>query len=372
MPFSRFGLNPAMHLVPQALDAPHIARQSMRDGFGVGLVEAGKKDERIVTLCADLTESTRCLPFKEAFPNRFIQVGVSEQSLASLAAGMALCGDIPFIASYAIFSPGRNWEQIRTGIALQHANVKIIGSHAGISVGPDGATHQMLEDIALLRVLPQMMVVVPCDSEEARKTTLEMATDTGPAYLRLSRHTTPVFTTPKTPFRLGKAEVFRFGKDVTLIACGPLLYEALLAADLLSKTKQIEALVLNVHTVKPLDEKTILEAAKKTGCVVTIEEAQCVGGLGGAVAELLGDEFPVPLERMGVQDFFGESGEADALLEAHGLYHSNIARVALRAIARAQGKRVPPSSTHRTHLRADLDKARETYLQKALGRTSLT
>lgn len=321
-----------MYLVKNLFDKK-IEQLPTRDGYGHGLVEAGKKDANIVVLCADLTESTRSLWFKEAYPERFVQMGVSEQSMAAIAAGMALAGKIPFISSYAGFSPGRNWEQIRTTIALNETNVKIAGAHAGVSVGPDGATHQMLEDIAIMRVVPNMKVVVPCDSIETQKATIAIAADPRPAYIRFAREKSPVFTTKKTPFKLGQAEVFRFGSDVTIVAAGPLLYEALVAAEQLSK-KGIEARVINCHTVKPLDVKTLVAAAKETGAVVTVEEAQAAGGLGGAVAEALTLTTPVPMERVGMQDRFGESGEPRELLEAFGLTAPGIVSACLKALKR--------------------------------------
>lgn len=285
-----------------------------RDGYGHGVVEAGKLDTSIYVMCADLTESTRNQWFKEAFPERFVQMGVSEQALAAVAAGMCLAGKKVFIASYACFSPGRNWEQIRTLACLQNTDLKIIGAHAGVSVGPDGATHQMLEDIALMRVLPNMVVFVPCDEIETRKATLAAAKIKGPVYIRFARDKTPVFTSEATPFEIGKAQVFREGSDVAIIGCGPLVYECLMAAEELSKLG-IEARVINNASIKPMDEKTIIEAAKECGAIVTVEEAQVAGGMGSAVAELVSAEFPVPIIRMGLQDRFGESGEPQELLE---------------------------------------------------------
>lgn len=310
-----------------------IQQTPTRNGYGEGLVAAGKTNKQLVVLCADLTESTRSLDFKKTFPERFVQLGVSEQSLAAIAAGFALAGKVPFISSYACFSPGRNWEQIRTTIALSNTNVKIAGAHAGVSVGPDGATHQMLEDIAIMRVMPKMRVVVPCDSIETRKATEAFAVIAGPVYLRFAREKSPVFTTAKTPFIIGRIETFRFGNDLTIIAAGPLLYEALLAAELLSK-KGIEARVLNCHTVKPLDVKTIVKAAKETGAIVTVEEAQAAGGLGGAIAECTTLFAPVPIERVGMPDRFGESGEPQELLKVFGLTAPGIIKAALHALKR--------------------------------------
>ncbi|KKW30083.1 MAG: hypothetical protein UY72_C0023G0005 [Candidatus Uhrbacteria bacterium GW2011_GWD2_52_7] len=311
--------------------ATDIDMRPTRDGFGEGLIAAGKADDRVVVLCADLTESTRTEGFKKAFPERFVQMGVSEQSLAAIAAGMALAGKIPFIASYACFSPGRNWEQIRTTACLSETNVKIAGAHAGVSVGPDGATHQMTEDIALMRVLPNMTVIVPCDAVETRKATIAAATLAGPVYIRFAREKSPVFTTDATPFAVGKAQVLMDGDDVAIIACGPLVYEAMKAAKELEK-EGISARVINNASIKPMDEATIIKAAKTCGCVVTIEEAQAAAGMGSAVCELLSSEYPVPVERVGLQDEFGQSGTPPQLLEHYKLTAPWIAKAAKRVI----------------------------------------
>ena len=270
-----------------------IEQVPTRNGYGEGLLDAGKKDKRVVALCADLTESTRTEYFKKVFPERFIEVGVAEQLLATLAAGMANYGKIPFIASYSAFSPGRNWEQIRTTIALNDLPVKIAGAHSGISVGPDGATHQQLEDIAIMRAMPNMMVIAPCDSIETRKATTASAQTAKPVYIRFTREKTPVFTTNKTPFKIGKAEIFWESANprVTIIGCGPLVYEALVAANRLEK-QNIGSIVINNHTIKPLDKYIIINTVKKTKSVVTVEEHQITGGLGGAVAEILGQNYP--------------------------------------------------------------------------------
>ncbi len=308
-----------------------------RQGYGEGLVAAGEKDERVVALCADLTESTRTNLFKEKFPERFIEVGIAEQGMATIAAGMANYGKIPFISSYAAFSPGRNWEQIRTTIALNDVPVKIAGAHAGLTVGPDGATHQMLEDMALMRAMPNMTVIVPVDSIEAKKATMEAAKTEHPVYLRFTREKTPVFTTENTPFKIGRAEILWESKSpqAAIIGCGPLLYEALLAAKELDK-KGIEILVINSHTVKPIDEATIIRAAKTTGAVVTVEEHQITGGLGGAVAEVLSRNFPVPQEFIGMPDHFGESGEPDELLEKYKMKSKDIIEAVKRVITRKE------------------------------------
>jgi transketolase len=294
-----------------------------RNGYGDGLVEAGKRDERIVALAADLTESTRTLPFAEAFPKRFIQVGISEQNMASVASGMAAMGKIPFIASYAMFSPGRNWEQIRTTVAYNNANVKVIGAHAGISVGPDGATHQAIEDIAIMRVIPNMIVIAPCDMHEARKATLVAAKHEGPVYIRIGRSDTPVVTTAESPFILGEAQWFyrkneSFATSVGIVVTGTLAYNALMAAVAL-ESMGIGASVLHIPTIKPLDTKNLEEFAATHGALVTVEEHQRVGGLGGAVAEHLSFVRPTRIARLGIDDQFGQSGEPDQLLEHYGL-----------------------------------------------------
>lgn len=311
-----------------------------RNGYGEGLVLAGEKDERVVALCADLTESTRTQYFKDKFPDRFVEIGVAEQLLATVASGMANYGKIPFISSYAVFSPGRNYEQIRTTIALNNVPVKIAGAHAGVSVGPDGATHQALDDIGIMRIMPNMVVVVPCDAVETKKATFEAAFNGKPTYIRFARAETPVFTTERTPFKIGRAEVFweSPNPEVAIIACGPLVYEALLAAKRLQQ-KGVGSVVLNNHTVKPIDQKTILKYVKKTGCVVTVEEHQINGGMGSAVAEVLSRHYPVPLEYIGMPDSFGESGDPDELLAKYGMKFANIIEAAKKAIARKSAKK---------------------------------
>jgi transketolase len=315
------------------LFSKEVLQEPIRVGFGRGLLEAGHINKNIVALCADLTASTKMDDFAKSYPERFVEVGVAEQNLVTVAAGMALAGKVPFVSSYAAFSPGRNWEQIRTTICLNDTNVKVVGSHAGVSVGPDGATHQMLEDIALMRVLPNMTVVVPADSMEAEKATMALAATYGPAYIRLAREKSPVITTEKSPFSLSKAQVLRLGKDVTIVACGTMVYQALVAAEKLSK-KGIEAEVINAAVIKPLDTITITASARKTGAVVTVEEAQVAGGLGGAVAEALADHYPAPMTRIGMLDRFGESGGSDELLEYFGLTAPHIAKAAQELIKR--------------------------------------
>ncbi len=298
--------------------ADDVKQEPIRAGFGRGLVKASEKDERVVALCADLTDSTQMSHFAQAFPNRFVEVGIAEQNLVTVASGMARAGKIPFTSSYAAFSPGRNWEQIRTTIALNDQPVKIVGSHAGISVGPDGATHQMLEDLAIMRALPNMMVVAPGDSIEADKATQALAGSAKPAYLRLAREKTPVFTTESSPFELGKAYVLRHGDDVTLLGTGTMTYQLLMLARLLEE-KGVSAEVVHVPTIKPLDEATILGSAGKTGRIVTAEEAQIAGGFGGAITELISEKMPMPILRLGMRDRFGESGAPHELLEHFNL-----------------------------------------------------
>ncbi len=295
-----------------------VVQEPTRAGFGRGLKKAGEANENIVALCADLTESTQMHHFKEAFPERFVEVGVAEQNLVTVASGLARAGKIPFTSSYAAFSPGRNWEQIRTTATLNEQPVKIVGSHAGVSVGPDGATHQMLEDIALMRVLPRMVVVIPGDAVEAEKATQLIAENGSPTYLRLAREKTPIFSTDESPFEIGKAYVLREGHDISLFGTGTMTFQLLKAAKLLEE-HGVSAEVVHVPTIKPLDETTLLISARKTGRVVTAEEAQVAAGFGGAVAELLSEKLPTPLKRIGMYDRFGESGMPNELLDHFGL-----------------------------------------------------
>ncbi len=311
-----------MHLATQGLTSEPI-----RKGFGRGLLESGKLYENVVAACADLTESTQMLLFAEAYPERFVEIGVAEQNLVTVGSGMAAMGKVPFVSSYAAFSPGRNWEQIRTTIALNNQPVKIIGSHAGIYTGADGATHQMLEDLAIMRAMPNMVVLAPCDSVEAFKATLAMARDKRPNYMRVTREATPVITTDHTPFQIGRAYVFRKGKDVSLVATGTMTYMAIAAAGVLSKDG-ISAEVIHVPTIKPIDHHVILQSVEKTKHVITIEEGQINGGLGSAVAELLVENLPAPMIRVGINDRFGESGRPDELLKHFGLTPTHIAMTA--------------------------------------------
>ncbi len=312
-----------------------MAQTATRDGYGEGLVLAGESDKNVVVLCADLTESTRAQKFAEKFPERFFEIGVAEQNLATVAAGLGISGKIPFISSYASFSPGRNWEQIRTTIAYNDSNVKIAGAHAGISVGPDGATHQAIEDIATMRAMANMRVFVPADAVEARKMTVAAAKLWGPVYIRLGREKTPAMTTVDSPFTPGHAEVWWEGRrpEVAIIGCGALLYNGLLAARELEKEK-ISVMVINSHTVKPLDGETILAAAKTCGAVVSVEEHQVMGGLGGAISELLARKLPTPMEFIGMQDTFGESGAPSELIEKYGMGAKDIIAAVKKVINR--------------------------------------
>lgn len=325
----------ASHLDPKVAAGTPDAVPT-RNGYGDGLLEAGKRDTAVVALSADLTESTKTLQFAEAFPERFIQVGIAEQNMASVASGMAAMGKIPFIASYAMFSPGRNWEQIRTTIAYNNVNVKVIGAHAGISVGPDGATHQAIEDIALMRVIPNMIVINPCDVHEARKATLVAAKHEGPVYIRLGRSDTPVVTTDESPFVLGKAEWFyRKNADhqtsVGIVTTGSLAYNALAAAAAL-EAAGIGASVLHMATIKPLDTDALEAFAADHNCLITIEEHQVAGGLGSAVAEHLSQVAPTKIVRLGICDEFGQSGEPSELLAHYKLDVAAIVAAAKTAL----------------------------------------
>lgn len=329
-------LNPLAKLNTKMFDAD-VERVPIRRGFGEGLVVAGEADKNIVGLCADLTESTQMHLFKEKFPERFIEMGVAEQNLAVVGSGMAAMGKIPFITSYAMFSPGRNWEQIRTSICYNDQPVKIVGSHAGVSVGPDGGTHQAIEDIAITRVLPNVVVISPCDSVEAQKATCAVAKTKTPVYLRLAREKTPVMTTADTPFEIGKAQIFWqpiAGKpDVGIIATGALLYKALKVAAELEKEK-IGVMVMNLATIKPLDEKAIVRLAEETKAIVTVEEHQIAGGMGSAVAECLAKNRPVPMEFIGVKDKFGQSGKPDELIEHYGMGEKAIKEAVKKVLKR--------------------------------------
>lgn len=326
-------INPDAKLRENVLEAG--ASAPTRDGFGRALLELGESSPDVVVVCADLAESTRVLPFKEKYPERYVEAGVAEQNLATVASGLAAAGKIPFITSYATFSPGRNNEQIRTTIAINNVPVKIAGSHTGLSVGPDGATHQALEDIALMRVMPNITVFSPCDAEEARKATLAAAALQGPVYLRLHRAATPTMTTNESPFEAGKAKVVWSSEhkpETAVFATGPLLWEALCAADLLKERIPVE--VINIHTIKPLDGAAVLTAARDAGAVVVVEEHQQAGGLGGAIAEYLARTLPVPIEFVAVNDRFGQSGEPRELLRHYGLDAASIAAAIEKVVKR--------------------------------------
>ncbi len=325
----------ASHL-DKKFDTPEMLKQPSRNGYGEGLLEAAKRDKNVVALSADLTESTRTLPFAEAYPDRFIQVGITEQNMASVASGMAAMGKVPFIASYAMFSPGRNWEQIRTTVAYNESNVKIIGAHAGVSVGPDGATHQAIEDIALMRVIPKMVVIAPADVHEARKATLAAAKFEGPVYIRVGRSDTPVVTTPESPFEIGKAQImYARNKDlaqsVGIVVTGTLLFNALKAAKTLEE-KGIGVTVLHMPTIKPLDTEALFKLAKEHDGLVTVEEHQRFAGLGGAVAEYLSEVLPIKIIRIGIDDQFGQSGEPEELIEYYGMGVTRIVEAGEKAV----------------------------------------
>ena len=323
-------LNPNLHLKDNTFDNPDAA--PTRDGFGNGVVEAATHDPRIMVLCADLSESTRAQWFEKEFPDRFIEAGISEQNMAAVAAGLAAAGKVPFMASYAMFNGGRNWEQIRTLLALNNVHVIVCGMHAGVSVGPDGATHQALEDIAIMRVIPNMTVIYACDAQEARKAVLAVAAHGKPAYLRFAREKTPIMTTEHTPFEIGKAQTFLSAENpqATIFATGPLVYNALVAAKEMGDEK-VGVNVVNIATIKPLDRDAIIEAARQTGAIVTVEEHQIAGGLGSAIAEVLAQVHPVPIEFIGVHDQFGQSGNPGELLEHYGMGVSHI-KAALRTV----------------------------------------
>jgi transketolase len=317
-------INKEMGLI-EPIDAPQVKKTS-REGFGKALAELGMENPNVWVMTADVSESTMTHWFEEKFPERFVQVGVAEQNLAGVAAGIASCGKIVFISAYGVFSPGRNWDQVRVAICYNDVPVKLHGSHCGITVGPDGASHQALEDIAITRVLPNMTVVVPADAEEARKATIEIAKVKGPAYIRTCREKMPVFTTAATPFRIGKVNVYRFGDDVAIFACGPLVYESILAAERL-EGEGISCAVIDCHTVKPIDVEAIKYWAEKTKFIVSVEEHQVSGGLGGAIAEVVSElKGECTLKRHGIKDVFCESGSALELLKKYGLDADGIAQ----------------------------------------------
>lgn len=323
-----------IQLNPKLFDTD-VEQAPIRAGFGEGLVLAGREDERVVAMCCDLTESTKMDAFAKEFPKRFFEMGIMEQSSASVASGMAAMGKIPFISSYAMFSPGRNWEQIRTNICYNNQPVKIAGSHAGVSVGPDGGTHQACEDIALTRVIPRMVVITPCDSIEARKATIAMAKTNSPTYIRLAREKTPIITTEDTPFEIGKAQEF-FRSSITpkvgIIACGSLVYNAIMAAKEL-EGEGTPSIVLNIGTVKPMDREAVIALAKECGAIVTVEEHQIAGGMGSAVAEILAQAQPTKMVFIGVQDQFGQSGTPLELIEHYGMGIKHIKEAARTVVS---------------------------------------
>jgi transketolase len=327
----------AMHLLDYRAD--DLKQVPTRNGFGEGLIEAGSRDPNVLGICADLSESTRFEGFRKAHPEQYVEIGVSEQMLVAMAGGLAAVGKIPWIASYAMFNPGRSWEQVRTIMALNETNVKIAGAHAGVSVGPDGATHQAIEDIAIMRVIPHMTVVVPCDAVQTKKATLALSQAWGPTYLRFGRDKSAVITTEQTPFQVGIAQTFREGSDVAIVACGILVYNALMAADLLAREDGIECRVVNNHTVKPMDEAAIADAARTCGAVVTVEEHQRQAGMGSRVAEILAQQHPTPIEFIGVDDRFGQSGDPAELIEHYGMGVSAIASAVRRVRERKLAKR---------------------------------
>jgi len=332
-------INKDAKLNPKIFDKD-VEQVPIRMGYGDGLAQAAEEDENVVALCADLTDSTKTSSLRDKFPERFVEMGIGEQSMASVASGMAAMGKTPFIASYAMFSPGRNWEQIRTTICYNESNVKVAGAHAGVSVGPDGATHQAIEDIAIMRVIPNMTVFAPCDSIEAKKLTLAAAKTKGPVYFRLAREATPVVTTEDTPFEIGRAQVFWSSEDgnpeVTVVACGPLVHNAILAAKEIEGEEKIKVEVINNPSIKPLDKKTIVSSVKKTGALVTVEEHQVAGGMGSAVCEMLAKNYPVPIEFVGVNDRFGESGEPNQLVEEFGMGVNSIKKAIKKVVGRAK------------------------------------
>ena len=336
-------LNPSQQLNPKIFDKD-VEQVPIRKGFGEGLLKAAQMNKNVVGLCADLVDSTMMTGFKQMFPDRFVEMGIAEQNLAGVSSGMAAMGKIPFMTSYAMFSPGRNWEQIRTTIAYNNVPVKIAGSHAGVSVGPDGGTHQAIEDIALMRVIPRMVVISPCDAIEARKATIAAAQTKEPTYIRLAREKTPIITSEDTPFEIGKAQILfkslptgQAGQgpsfNVGIIATGALLHRALKVAQKLEAEGK-GVIVLNLATIKPLDTEAVIQLANQTGAIVTVEEHQIAGGMGGAVAECLAAHKPVPIEFIGVKDQFGQSGTPDELIEHYGMSEKDIyaavAKVMLR------------------------------------------
>ena len=312
-----------MDTIRSTIDLDNPEYKLTRQGYGEGLVTAGEINENVVVIGADITSSVKVDIFKEKFPDRFFNIGIAEQNQMGVSAGLSLVGKIPFVTNYGVFLAGRAWDQIRTTICYSNLNVKLGGAHGGISVGPDGATHQALEEISIMRCIPNMRVVVPCDYQETKKATLEAAKMYGPIYIRFGREKVPVVTREDTPFEIGKAYALTEGRDVAIIACGAMVYESLVASRELEKLG-IGAMVINNHTIKPLDKDTILEAAKVTGAFVTVEEHQLAGGMGSAIAEYISGEYPIPIRMVGIEDRFGESGDPEDLLRNFGLKGLNI------------------------------------------------
>jgi len=327
-------LNPNLKL-NQDIFNTDVKQRATREGYGDGLIELGEKNKNVIVLTADLSESTQVNGFKEKFPERFFEVGVAEQNMAAIAAGLGVSGKIPFISSYATFSPGKNWETIRTTIVYNKANVKIAGHHSGIMTGPDGATHQATEDIASIRAWPGITILVPCDAIEAKKATIKAGEIDGPVYLRFTRDKTPIMTTDETPFEVGKSQIFWISDNpqVSIFAMGYILYQALLAAKKLEEDG-INSLVINVSTIKPLDDRTILDAVSQTKAVVTVEDHQIIGGLGGAISELLAKNNPCPMEFVGLQDTFAESGKPSELMQKYKMDKNAIKDAVRKVISR--------------------------------------
>ncbi len=321
-----------MYLSPK-IGQKDIEQEPTRKGYGQGVLELGAENKNVMVLTADLAESTHVLDFWKKYPERFVECGVAEQNMMGVAAGLALYGKTTFVSSYATFSPGRSWDQFRVSVCYSQANVKVAGAHTGVTVGPDGATHQALEDVAITRVLPNLTVVVPCDYIEARKCVVALGNMKGPAYFRLGRSKTAVMTTEQSPFLIGKAEIFREGKDVAIIGSGPVLYNGMLAAMELEK-EGISVMVINNHTIKPIDSATIIKAAKQCGAVVSLEEHQTMGGCGSAVCEVLAQDYPVPVEMVGMQNTFGESGQPDELIEKYGMGKGSVVEAVRRVLKR--------------------------------------
>lgn len=324
-------ISPRVKMAKNVFDSPE--RVATRDGYGYGLLELGKKNKDVVALCADLASSTRTKWFAEKYPERYFSVGVAEQDMIGIGAGLSSVGKIPYLSSFGVFCAGRVWDQIRVSLCYSDMNVKIGASHCGVNVGEDGATHHSLEDIGLTRILPNMNVIAPCDYIETRKATIKAAEIHGPVFIRFGRDKTPVITTEETPFRFGKADTYIFGDDVAIFASGHMLYESLMAAKKLDK-KGIKARVVNMHTIKPIDEKAIIKAAKETGAMVTAEEHQAAAGFGSAIAEVVVENYPVPLKRVGVMDAFGESGPPSELMKYFKLTSDDIVKAADNAMQR--------------------------------------